>query len=80
MRARQVLALPIALIGLSTSVLGESSRTAEQAAADGTRLLAAGSYSDAARAYTEAIGMSSASPASIGAPRHLQGRPGRLSC
>lgn len=61
MRARQVLALPIALIGLSTSVLGESSRTAEQAAADGTRLLAAGSYSDAARAYTEAIELDSTS-------------------
>jgi DnaJ family protein C protein 3 len=56
MRTRSVLTLPIALFSLSSAVLGESSRTAEQAAADGTRLLAAGSYSEAARAYTEAIG------------------------
>ena len=56
MRARSVLTLPIALLTLSSGALGEPSRTAEQAAADGTRLLAAGSYSEAARAYTEAIG------------------------
>lgn len=56
MRPQRALYLPIAALSFASAVLGESSRSAEQAAADGTRLLAAGSYSDAARAYTEAIG------------------------
>lgn len=57
MKTRRFLAA-FALISatLCPGVLGESSRTAQQATLDGNRLLAEGEYSGAARAYGEAIG------------------------
>lgn len=55
MRVSPLLSLPIALL-LATRAVAEG-RTAAEAAADGNRLLAQGAYSDAARAYSDAIGV-----------------------
>ena len=57
MRIRQSLTLPVLLLSLSalTPILGE--QTAQQIVQDANRLLAEGSYSEAARAYGDAIGM-----------------------
>lgn len=57
MRTRTPIAA-IALISVSwcSGVLGELSRTAQQATQAGNRLLTEGSYSEAARAFGEAIG------------------------
>jgi hypothetical protein len=50
-------ALTLSILALAAPALGDASgRTAAEAAKDGNRLLASGSYADAARAYTEAIG------------------------
>lgn len=57
MRVSPILTLPVLLLSLSSSVLAESSaRTVQEIVQDANRLLAEGSYSQAARAYTEAIG------------------------
>ncbi|WRT65155.1 uncharacterized protein IL334_002098 [Kwoniella shivajii] len=53
MRVTSYLALPVLL--LASSALAESSRSASQIAQDATKLLAEGSYIEAARAYGEAI-------------------------
>jgi DMSO reductase anchor subunit len=53
---RSLAALALISAGLCSVVLGESSRTAQQATQDGNRLLAEGEYSGAARAYGAAIG------------------------
>lgn len=61
MRVTPLLTLPVLLLSLgplAPSALAESSRTAQQAVQDANRLLAEGSYLDASRAYTEAIGAS----------------------
>lgn len=58
MRVSPILTLPVLLLSLSSSVLAESSaRTVQEIVQDANRLLAEGSYSQAARAYSEAIGM-----------------------
>lgn len=50
-------ALTLSFLVLAAPGLADADgRTSAEAAADGNRLLAKGSYSDAARAYTEAIG------------------------
>ena len=56
MRLRRSLTFPAVLLSLSilTPILGE--QTAQQIVQDANRLLAEGSYSEAARAYGEAIG------------------------
>jgi DnaJ family protein C protein 3 len=54
MRVSPLLSLPITIL-LAVQTLAQG-RTAKEAAADGNRLLAEGAYSDAARAYGEAIG------------------------
>jgi hypothetical protein len=60
MRVPPILTLPILLLSLSSSALGESSaKTVQEIVQDANRLLAEGSYSQAARAYSEAIGQSS---------------------
>ncbi|WVQ68839.1 uncharacterized protein L199_007048 [Kwoniella botswanensis] len=53
MRVTSYLTLPVLL--LASSALAESSRTASQISQDAGKLLAAGSYIEAARAYGEAI-------------------------
>ncbi|KAK4685242.1 hypothetical protein P7C73_g4911, partial [Tremellales sp. Uapishka_1] len=54
---RVAFALPILLLSLASPCLAESStRSAQQIVQDANRLLAEGSYVDAARAYGEAIG------------------------
>ncbi|WWC87303.1 uncharacterized protein L201_002191 [Kwoniella dendrophila CBS 6074] len=53
MRVTSYLALPVLL--LASSAIAESSRTATQISQDAGKLLAAGSYIEAARAYGEAI-------------------------
>jgi DnaJ family protein C protein 3 len=58
MRVPPILTLPVLLLSLSTSALAESSaKTVQEIVQDANRLLAEGSYSQAARAYTDAIGM-----------------------
>lgn len=53
-------AFTLSILALASPALADDAgRTAAEAAADGNRLLAQGSYSDAARAYSEAIGASS---------------------
>lgn len=57
MRLSPILTLPVLLLSLSTSVLAESSaRAVQEIVQDANRLLAEGAYSQAARAYSEAIG------------------------
>lgn len=57
MRVTPILTLPVLLLSLSTSVLADSSaRTVQEIVTDANRLLGEGSYSQAARAYSEAIG------------------------
>jgi len=57
MRVPPILTLPILLLSLSSSALGESSaKSVQEIVQDANRLLAEGSYSQAARAYSEAIG------------------------
>ncbi|WWC67535.1 uncharacterized protein I206_101444 [Kwoniella pini CBS 10737] len=53
MRVTSYLTLPVLL--LASSAIAESSRTANQISQDANKLLAAGSYIEAARAYGEAI-------------------------
>ncbi|BEJ17604.1 hypothetical protein CspHIS471_0610050 [Cutaneotrichosporon sp. HIS471] len=48
-------ALALSILAVATPALADGGRTAAEAAADGNRLLAQGSFSDAARAYSEAI-------------------------
>ncbi|KAI9635593.1 co-chaperone [Dioszegia hungarica] len=52
---RSFAAFALLSASLCSGVLGESSRTAQQATQDGNRLLAEGEYSGAARAFGEAI-------------------------
>jgi Flp pilus assembly protein TadG len=59
MRVSPLLSLPVALLYLTSSAFAESSaggRSVAEILQDANRLLATGSYSDAARAYGEAIG------------------------
>jgi hypothetical protein len=59
MRVPPILTLPILLLSLSSSGLAaESAKTVQEIVQDANRLLAEGSYSQAARAYSEAIGKS----------------------
>lgn len=59
MRVTPLLSLPVAFLYFSSSALAESStnpRSAADILQDANKLLASGSYVDAARAYGEAIG------------------------